>query len=228
MPANLRIWGAEPPKGSGRAATRARRDDVEWHAVTTLADGSEEWKSSDPAKEANKEEVAQRMFVKKWLRSDPDARFWRDVVESGRAKTLEKERQLEKEQARINEREAHNGEEIAVRRLMRTTVKRLGTAINQVVVGDRELVQDAMRPAAGWKKQRRKKAEVMEEAKMRSRMVTTRELRAAFAEFKVDARKDKGLKEPHEYRQWLWTDRNTVYLAPAGRRKRGGQGRVAG
>jgi hypothetical protein len=66
---------------------------------------------------------------------------------------------------------------------------------------------------------------------VRPGMVTTRGLRAAFSEFLVDARNDKSLRRPCEYRQWLWTDRNTVYLAPAGRRKSGEHwvgGRVTG
>jgi hypothetical protein len=188
MPANLRIWGAEPPQGAGRAARRDKADDVEWLSVTTMEDGSEEWKSSDPAKEATSEEVEQRKFVQKWLRNDPDAREWQWAVAPARPE--KRMSGLEKKRAREKAKEALKLKELAVRRLMRTTVKRLAAAVNEV----------------------------------RPQMVTERELRTAFGEFLVDAKKDKKLKKPHEYRQWLWTDRNTVYLAPAGRRKSGGQG----
>lgn len=198
MPVNLKIWNAEQPPGSGRGPKGGRKDDVEWHAVTTLADGSEEWKSSDPVKEANGEGFAQRMYIQKWLRNDPDEWEWRLKVESARAKALEREQQLEKELARVDKRKTHNWEALAARRLMRTTVKRLAAAVN------REMAERG--------------------AEVRAPVVTTRELRATFSEFLVDAEMDKSLSKPCEYRQWLWTDRNTVYLAPAGRRKRGGQG----
>src|SRR5580693_8586590 len=158
MPANLTIGGAEPRPGGGRAAVYERQDGVEWHAVTTFEDGSEEWKSSDPAKEVSREKLAQRMLIKKWLRNEPGARGWWEVAESARAKALESERKLEEVQARANGREAHNRREVELRRLLGTTVRRLGTAINQVVVGERELVKDAMRPAAGGERRRRKKA----------------------------------------------------------------------
>jgi hypothetical protein len=153
-------------------------------------DGGEEWKSSDPAMEATREEVAHRMYVRKWMRNDPDARVWRGLEEFQRPKAEERDKELEAVPARTSAREAHNREELALRRLMETTVKRLATAVNRVG----------------------------------PTMVTTRELRAAFREFLLDATGDKALKKPCEYRQWLWTDRNTVYLAPAGRRKRGGKG----
>jgi hypothetical protein len=170
---------------------RARRDDVEWHAVTRLEDGSEEWKwGGDPVKEASGQGFAQQMFVKKWLRNEPDALEWQQVVELGRARAEKRKRQLEAELARTNERDAHNLKELVLRRLMGTTVKRLAAAVNRVG----------------------------------PTRVTKRELKAAFSEFLVDAEKDKSLSKPCEYRQWLWTDRNTVYLAPAGRRKRGGSG----
>jgi hypothetical protein len=197
MPANLKIWGPEPPAGVGRALKHARPDDVEWHAVTIFEDGGEEWKSSDPDMEATRVEVADRMYVKKWLRNDPDARVWRGPEEFQRPKTKESEKELEPEQARADGREAHNRKELAVRRLMGTTVKRLAAAVNRVKV---------------------------EPAGLKAPMVTTRELRAAFKEFLLDATKDKAFKKAWEYRQWLWTDRNTVYLAPVGRRKRGGSG----
>jgi hypothetical protein len=198
MPGNLKIWNPEPPPEAGRGAKRQRPDDVEWHAVTTLADGSEDWKwGNDPVKEASGQGFAQQMFVKKWLKNEPDAEVWRQVVELGRAKVEKRERELEAERTRRGAREAHNREELVLRRLMDTTVKRLAKAVNQVKIGP---------------------------AEVQTPMVTTRELRAAFREFLLDAGMDKGLKTPHEYRQWLWTDRNTVYLAPAGRRKRGGLG----
>jgi hypothetical protein len=204
MPANLKIWSPEPPPGAGQAAKRSRRGDVEWHAVTTRADGTEEWKwGDDPLKEASGRGFAQQMFIKKWLRNEPDAVEWRQVLELGQARAEKRERELAAEQARENAREAYNREEMAARRLMGTTVKRLAAAVNRV----------------------------MAEPQAKAPLVTTRELRAAFKEFLVDATKDKALKKPYEYRQWLWTDRNTVYLAPVGRRKRcgvGSGGRVTG
>jgi hypothetical protein len=204
MPANLKIWNPEPPAGAGQAAKRSGQGDVEWHAVTTRADGTERWKwGDDPLKEASGQGFAQQMFTKKWLRNEPDAVEWRQVIELARARAEKRERELEAEQARKNAREAYNREEMAARRLMGTTVKRLAAAVNRV------------------------KAEPQAKAPL----VTTRELRAAFKEFLVDATKDKALKKPYEYRQWLWTDRNTVYLAPVGRRKRcgdGSGGRVTG
>jgi hypothetical protein len=183
-------WGAWLEWWEGREAKRARQDDVEWHAVTMFEDGGEEWKSNDPVKVASREEVAQRKFAQKLLRNDPDALWWQWVEGPARAKALERERALEEEQARPNKREAYNRKQMALRRLMGTTVKRLAAAINRVG----------------------------------PTRVTKRELRAAFSEFLVDAEKDKSLSEPCEYRQWLWADRNTVYLAPVGRRKRGGNG----
>lgn len=84
MPANLKIWNPEAPQGAGRGAKRARPDDVEWHAVTMFEDGGEEWKSSDPAMEATREEVAHRMYVKKWMRNEPDARVWRGLENPGK------------------------------------------------------------------------------------------------------------------------------------------------
>jgi hypothetical protein len=242
MPVNLKIGSAEQPAGTGRMVRPVGQDAVEWHAVTTMEDGSEEWNfSRDPAKaaarpggewewksafgeKADKDENAVRKIRDVLRREQQERTAWQFAVESARAKAEKREREFEEKQARANEREAHNREALVARRLMRTTVKRLGTAINKVMVGERELVKNEMRPAAGGKRQRRKKAEVMEEATMKSLMVTTRELRAAFSEFLVDAGKDKGLKEPRAYRQWLWMDRNTVYLAPAGRSRRGGQG----
>jgi hypothetical protein len=247
MPANLKIWNAEAPQGAGRGAKRARGEDVVWHAVTTLEDGSEEWKwSRDPAKAAgwlngisewkyslnemkhggietrNENGSGKVMGV---LRTDEEVKkAWRRAVELARARAEKRERELEAELARANKREAHNQEELALRRLMRTTMKRLGIAVNRAVVDEKELVRTEMKKAGTGKRPRRKKAEVMLEATLRTRMVTTRELAMAFKEFLTDVKGDKGLKGADEYRTWLWTDRNTVYLAPAGRRKRGGQG----
>lgn len=204
MPANLKIWNPEPPPGADQAAKRSRQCDVEWHAVTTRADGTEEWKwGDDPLKEASGQGFAQQMFTKKWLRNEPDAVEWRQVIELGRVRAEKRERELAAERARENAKEAYNREEMAARRLMGTTVKRLAAAVNRVKA----------------------------EPQAKAAFVTTRELRAAFKEFLVDATKDKALKKPYEYRQWLWTDRNTVYLAPVGRRKRcgvGSGGRVTG
>jgi len=215
MPANLKIWNPEQPPEAGRGAKRARREDVEWHVVTTREDGSEEWNfSRDAAKAAARpgaewewksrfgettddDQNGTRKIMDVLRREQEERTAWRLAVESARAKAEKRQQELEAKQARENAREAYNREEMAARRLMRTTVKRLAAAVNRVKAA----------PAGG-----------------KSPMVTTRELRAAFKEFLVDATKDKALKKPYEYRQWLWTDRNTVYLAPAGRRKKGGQG----
>ncbi len=215
MPANLKIWNPEPPPGAGRAAKRARGKDVEWHTVTTREDGGEEWNfSRDPAKAAaqpnaewewksrfgktaHEDGNGTRKIMDVLRREQEERTAWQLAVELARAKAEKRQKEQEAEQARANQREAHNREEMAARRLMETTVKRLAAAVNRVKV---------------------------EPAGLKAPMVTSRELRAAFKEFLVDATKDKALKKAWEYRQWLWTDRNTVYLAPVGRRKRGGSG----
>jgi hypothetical protein len=196
MPANLKIWGPQAPDG------------VEWHSVTTRADGTEEWKwGGDPVKEASGQGFAQQMFLKKWLRNEPDAEVWRQVVDGGRTEADKRAQEMEAEQARVNRRKARKREEMAERRLMGTTVKRLAEAVNRVK-GETAGAKVETQRAKG------------EDAPM----VTKRELRAALKEFLGDATKDKAFENAREFRQWLWTDRNTVNLAPAGRRKSGGQG----
>ncbi len=208
MPANLKIWNPETPQGAGRVAKRARPEDVEWHTVTTREDGSEEWNwSRDPAKAAerpNGEWEWKSRFGKTPDEDENGARKIRDVLRREAEERTAWRHAVESARVRAERRQKLlEVEQVRANKREAHTRKELelrrlmGTTVKRLAAAVNEV---------------------------RPRMVTARELRAAFGEFLVDARKDKGLRKPHEYRQWLWMDWNTVYLAPVGRRKRGGKG----
>ena len=179
-----------------RRKQRERAEDVQWKAVTTLPDGKKEWNwSKYPAAEAAKSPrvepadpgYLERLKNELWMKQEPGKFEWWAAVEAAET-NVNGLCQRRRREARV------------LRRLMRTTVKRLAAAVNRVV----------------------------DEEGSGRRRVKVSEVNVAFQAFLLDSKSDKGLTEPWDYRKWLWTDRNTVYLAPVGRRKPLGKGRVAG
>jgi hypothetical protein len=208
MPANLNIWPAEAPAVMGRgsscgAGTNRRQSPSETSAATGQA--GRNWRSG-PRKRSPRSKWVQELDRqrKEYLASLRR----RELAEAAAARRIQK---LEAEEVRVRKNVLLSRQLIDERRLMSTAVKRLTRTVNEVVVNARVKgwVADGGRIVRG--------EEAMEK-------VTGKELRAAFKEFIEDATKDKSMKDPRAYRQWLWTDRETVYLAPVGRRKVGSRG----
>jgi hypothetical protein len=223
MPANLKIWAPEAPAG---VAVRIADKTMRWSAVTTLADGQTTWhrdgvvrarrsKKGLTGMELRREESNEQGWLYGWpdnirqtwpwsKAEEPERAAWRPAVELAGLTASHRRRNEEAREALVSQRERALAVQRQDRGLLRLTVKRLVEAVNEV------------------------KQDWAEETRTAMAKVTRHELGAAFREFLKDVEGDKGVEKPYNYKQWLWTDRNTVYLAPVGRRKTVGKGRVAG
>jgi hypothetical protein len=223
MPANLKIWAPEAPAA---AAILTADETMRWSAVTTLADGQTKWyrdgvvrarrsKKGLTGEDFRREEDSGQSRLGRWPDNIPQSWPWSKTEEPEQAawglavrlaglKTSDRRQNEEARETLASQRERALAAQRQDRGLMRFTVKRLVAAVNEV------------------------KKDWAEETRTGMAKVTRHELGAAFREFLKDVESDKGVEKPYNYKQWLWTDRNTVYLAPVGRRKTVGKGRVAG